>query len=63
MAGAPPGQPEAETRPNYDDNSGAMTPLILDEPQSSTPGEEEREHGVVGRVGLRQDPACLYPGG
>ena len=26
MAGAAPGQPLAETRPNYDDNSGAMTP-------------------------------------
>ena len=33
------------------------------EPQPSTPGEEEGEDGVVGRVGLRQDPACLYPGG
>ena len=33
------------------------------ESQPSIPGEEEKEGGVVGRVGLRQDPACLYPGG
>ena len=26
MAGAAPGQALAETRPNYDDNNGAMTP-------------------------------------
>ena len=62
MVGARGPRPEGVCRIVYNPGKSQVKVYLR---QPCTPGgqEEEREDGVVGGVGLRQDLAYPYPGG